>query len=610
MSADIVGRVLARRIKEELTRSAIDGGPKLVVTNFRDEEVASALAELDGFTLPDANAPVALVADVATEQSVVLPKFLLRSDRSLTWHRNNSPSGLVLFALAEASDRQGLGQLYRMTDRSLLESPYGVEMDPASWLLEEAWNAAGPAGLDAPPDALRVEAALVYEGVSRSDPIALRLWTRYVVAVSRRLRALERAVTVDEVHETLGQVLGVLEMFPHRQLFADARRVERLLERNRHCSAGRDPKGKQLQDGFLEERIEAVQLLGAVDGPDEKAAATLKADMLSFASTLASTARLRIDFAHWALLFDNTVRREGLGTKVRRALEGHAEFSSLFEELEVEGSLDDGDAEAAAVLLDAQTPAGEALADVLPKSVRRRVERMAIPPSRLEADPLQALLRHLVHADDMPADAALRLGIDGAHAKTGEWSLAVFRMLYSRTLLEVVEQSELGDGRTLTLEERLATISWPEVREEEEEEDEGEDADDDPWAPVHLGLWMDGEDTPRYRFRWSPEDRDGFAALVAAVRGSPRLGRRRAGRRRGGTRDADVQPPRRCEAASRRTGALRGASRRVVSASRSGLRLIGKGRDQRRQPSRVRRRVVGNPDSRSRRAHPGEPLVA
>lgn len=517
MSADIIGRVLARRIEEELKRSATSGGPKLVVTSFREDEVTAALAELDGLVLAGATARVALVADVATEQSTIPQRFLLEPDRSLTWHRNNSPAGLVLFVLAEASDRQGLGQLYRMTDRSLLERPPGSTMDPASWLLDEAWNAAGPDGLEHPPEQLRIEAATVYQGVSRADPIALRLWTRYVVAVSRRLRGLQRAVTLDEVHEALGQELAALEMFPHRELFADVRRVERLLERNRHCSVGRDPKGKQVQDGFLEERIEGVRL-SSPDGLDETAAATLKADMLAFASTLASAARRRIDFAYWSLLFDNIVRREGLGSKVRRALEEHADLTSLFEELEIEAGLDDGDPEAAALLLETETPEGKALADVLPKGVRRRVERTAIPPSRLEADPLQALLRHLVHADDMSSDAVLHLRVDRTHAKAGEWSLAVFRMLYTGTLLEVVEQSELGDGRTLTVEERLATISWPEVREEDDDE-ESQDADYDPWAPVHLGLWMGDEETPRYRFRWSPDDRDGYGALVAAIRG-------------------------------------------------------------------------------------------
>jgi S-DNA-T family DNA segregation ATPase FtsK/SpoIIIE len=519
MSSQIIGRVLARRIKEELARSTVAGGPKLVVTNFRDVEVAAALTELDGLVLEGANGPAALVADVGPTDTAVPDEFRLKSDRSLTWHRNNSRDGLVLFTLAEASDRQGLGQLYRLTDRSLLERLEGTEIDPASWLIDEAWGHAGPRGLESAPEALGIEAAVVYRGVSRTDPISLRLWTRYLVEVCSELRKRNRAVTVDEVRVELGQRLPALEMFPHVRLFDEPRHVERLLERNRHCAAGRDPKGKQIQEGFLAQRIADVHLAIGEIALDASDAAALRAAMQEFSTTYTSEARRKIDFAYWSLLFDSSVRREGLGAQVRRVFEQREEVeaATTFEDLDIEDGLDEGDAEAAAVLLDAQTASGDALADLLPSVVRRRVERTAVPPSRLEADPLQALLRHLVHADDLPADANLRLGVDASPGPTGAWSLAVLRLLYSRTLLDVAEQSSLGDGRTLAVSRDLATFAWPEQVDSQDEEEE--EVVDDPWAPVHLGLWVGDEETPRHRFRWWPEDRDGYAALAASVRG-------------------------------------------------------------------------------------------
>lgn len=516
MSSQIIGRVLARRIKEELARSIGAGGPKLVVTNFRDVEVSAALRELDGLALEGTTGPVALVADVATADTAVPDEFRLQADRSLTWHRNNSPNGLVLFVLADASDRQGLAQLYRLTDRSLLERLEGTEMDPAAWLIDEAWRAAGPDGLETAPDALRVEAALIYRGVSRTDPISLRLWTRYLVEVCRPLRERNRALTADEVRIELGERLPALDMFPHRGLFDEPRHVERLLERNRHCAAGRDPKGRQIQEGFLAQRIAEVHLAIGGEAVDATAVAEVKGAMRGFATTFGSDARRRIDFAYWSLLFDSAARREGLGAQVRRALEQHEDGDAVatFADLDIEDGLDEGDPEAAAVLLDAQNASGDAIVDLLPSAVRRRVERIAVPPSRLEADPLQALLRHLVHADDLPADASLRIGVDPAPGPTGEWSLAVLRLLYSRTLLDVAEQSSLGDGRRLAVSPELATFALP-------KQVSGEDDDevvDDPWAPVHLGLWVGDEETPRHRFRWWPEDRDGYAALAAAVR--------------------------------------------------------------------------------------------
>ena len=516
MSCQIIGRVLARRITEELARSTVAGGPKLVVTNFRDTEVAAALVELDGLALAGAGGPVSLVADVATTDTAVPDDFRLKADRSLTWHRNNSPNGLVLFVLTDASDRQGLGQLYRLTDRSLLEPIDGTEIDPAGWLMEEAWRDAGPGGLESAPEALRVEAAVVYRGVSRTDPISLRLWTRYLVEVCVRLREQNRALTADELRVGLGDCLPALEMFPHRGLFDEPRHAERVLERNRHCAAGRDPKGKQLQDGFLRQRIADVNLAVGGEPVAASIAGDIKAAMQEFATTLASGAREKIDFSYWALLFDSSARREGLGAQVRRAFEQRedGEAAVTFEDLDIEDGLDEGDPEAAAVLLDAHSASGDALADLLPVVARRRVERMAVPPSRLEADPLQALLRHLVHADDLAVDANLRIGIDPAPGPTGEFSVAVLRLLYSRTLLDVAEQSGLGDGRALAVNKELAAFAWPEHSEGQDDDD----VVDDPWAPVHLGLWVGDEETPRHRFRWWPEDRDGYAALAAAVR--------------------------------------------------------------------------------------------
>jgi S-DNA-T family DNA segregation ATPase FtsK/SpoIIIE len=516
VTGGIIGRVLARRIAAELLRSRADGGgPKLVVTNFKDPEVASALASLDGFTLDGAAGPVKLVADVGGAETVIPTGFHLQDDRSLTWYRNNSSDGLVLFVLSEASDRQGLGQLYRVTDRTLLEQPEGTRMDPAAWLIDEAWDAAGPVGLEHPPESLGVEATMVHAGVTRSDPIGLRLWAKYLIEVSQHLRGLDRAVTVEEIREVLGRRLPALDMFPDPRLFDDPRNAQRALERNRYCAAGRDPKGKQVVEGFLAQRIDDVQLAARSDDPDGAATATAKDAMRLFAATFAAEAREQIDFADWSLLFDKTTRREGLGSGIRHALEGREELAALFEDLDVESGLDEGDADAAASVLDAQTPAGEAFADLLSPALRRRIERMAVPPSRLEADPLQALLRHLVNADDMPLGARLRLGIDAAPAETGELSLAVFRLLYARTLLEVADQSDLGDGRTLGLDPELAVVAWPAPRDPRDDDE----PDHDPWAPVHLGLWMGDDETPRYRFRWWPEDRDGYAALAASIRG-------------------------------------------------------------------------------------------
>ena len=150
---------------------------------------------------------------------------------------------------------------------------------------------------------------------------------------------------------------------------------------------------------------------------------------------------------------------------------------------------------------------------MLPTSTRRRVEKLAVPPGSFEGEPLRAILRQIV-GGDFAADARLALRLDPAQGRTGDASLLLFALLYGKTLAGVAEQSALGDGRQLTIDDRLQRIVWPVPHRFEDEEDP-----DEPWTSVHLALWDAAEDAPYQRFRWSPQDRDGFAALVALIGG-------------------------------------------------------------------------------------------
>ena len=99
---------------------------------------------------------------------------------------------------------------------------------------------------------------------------------------------------------------------------------------------------------------------------------------------------------------------------------------------------------------------GGTVADLLPTSIRRRVEKLAVPPASFEGEPLRALLRHIV-GGDYAGDATVALRLDPAQGRTGSGSLLLFSLLYGRTLAEVAEQSSLGDGRHFILD-RLPSL--------------------------------------------------------------------------------------------------------------------------------------------------------
>lgn len=515
----VMGNVLASRVIAALDKSLGQGTPKLVVADFRAEEVSHALERLESYCLGDSTEPITVVVEATDAQDCIPQRFRRLPGQSLTWHRNNNTSGLVLMLLTEASDKQGLGQMYRLTDRSILERTRDGDAPGADLVLSEAWNLSGEDGLARPPEVLSAELHRVLRGVTAREPMPVRPWVRYVHAVCSELRASGRALTASSVRATLGRQLAALGLFDHRTLFDAPSHVERHLERNRYLSEGHNPQGRAIPDDFLETRIQLVRHAG-FEGKvlSEAEAEVLRTAMLRFALHRSEEARQSIDYVQWAALFDTSARREGLGVRVREMLEsrGH-ELLDAFQVLDIEAALDDGDHEAAITLLDARTAEDEPLADVLPSGLRRRVERLAVPPSTLEKDPLGALLRFIAGDDDSTHEGQLALRLDPAQGETGQWSLVVYVMLYGRTLRELASQSALGTGTRLKVEPALTEINWPaSAPPDEDDDDEASDA----WAPVHLGLWIGDEELPRQRFQWSPDDRNGYSALVALIRGN------------------------------------------------------------------------------------------
>ena len=192
MSSEAIGRVLGRLVEHELDNGAADGGPKILVCNFSASEVLEAIHHLEGHRLSVGAPPVDIVvaSDVPTDG--IPERFRLVPDRSLTWYRNNSVSGLVLVVLAETTDRQGLGQMFRITDRSILERRVDGSHVGANLLVEQSWQQNGEGGLEEPPQILFAELSRILDGVSRSDPMPLRPWARYVAAACAELRAFGR----------------------------------------------------------------------------------------------------------------------------------------------------------------------------------------------------------------------------------------------------------------------------------------------------------------------------------------------------------------------------------------------------------------------------------
>jgi hypothetical protein len=521
----VVGEVVAELVKERLSASGdseTPGAGAVVLSTFGPAEVRHLVQSLEGFRARAQTEPVTVVV-AAKEHQPAIPEWArLEPSRSLTWHRNNNTAGLVLVELDEASDRQGLGQMFRLTDGSVL-SP-SEELDHVLDLVTlVAWRAAEPRPVvESPPRALSDGLRRVFHGAARDAPVSFRRWVAYVVRCCDEIVPRQQAVAASEISPVLGACLAELALFPHRALFDDPARIERHLTRNALMADLRNPQGKPLPEGFLRQRIDAIELRGtdgAVLTTDEQA--RIRERMRRFAEHADDESRRGIDFTHWSLLFDAGASRSGLGARVREALAHLPERLSEFEELEIEVALDENDQEAAAALVDAEPRADdEPLIELLPRGLRRRVEKISIPAASTEDDPLRALLQQLVGLDDV-GDAEIRLTLDPSSGPSGAWTKALFVFLYGSTLRDLSAEKDESFGTRLVVDRALTHLVWPEPV-ADVEGDEGfavGTEEEDPWAPVHLALSVGAETSPSHRLRWRPEAIAGFAAMARVASG-------------------------------------------------------------------------------------------
>ena len=123
----LVGSIAGELVLETLRRQE-SGEPLVMLTGFNPTEVLHALALLDGKALPAQSEPVHVVVAAHHESAEFMTgsspnQVRLGSDQTLTQFRNRlRPSGLVMIAIGDQSDAEGLKEIYRIGDESVLDN--------------------------------------------------------------------------------------------------------------------------------------------------------------------------------------------------------------------------------------------------------------------------------------------------------------------------------------------------------------------------------------------------------------------------------------------------------------------------------------------------------
>jgi S-DNA-T family DNA segregation ATPase FtsK/SpoIIIE len=506
-----LGRFVALVALDSVTKGSDGTRAALRVAGFEKPIVQSALTEV-AERLASGTAP-RLIVKVGTSQPIegVPADYLLEPGVQLTAWRNVTGEGasVLLFDWGVPPDAQGLAAVNRLDGSALLN---GSDQDRRlETFAQEAWVEAGGEGRV--PAFLEAYQTRVWHTVSESEEEgrSLRRLARYLVE-SAAVVARSAMHTSDVIQEAVASALPSLGLFPDSDLFISESALEARVRRNVRVSSLRQPSGALLTDEDLLGRIDAAELTAPRLERVNLSLADAKTYMRSLVMSLGSTedSQRALDLPLWLELFEKRSAKVGLGRLIREAIE-RADDGRLdeFDALLVEENLDRSDQEAAERFLSAEPPVdAETFADLLPKPLRRRVEKIAFPDSLVVADPLRGLLRELTYFDE-EEDGTVTVRVEGS-LESGAWTRWLFAFFYGRSLRLV--QSSVGLRLGLEVEACLLDCKAPVPPPDDEPFDPAE-----AWAPIRIVVEMQGG--AQRRFRWDPFATPGQIAVAALMNG-------------------------------------------------------------------------------------------
>ncbi|MBM7505915.1 FtsK/SpoIIIE domain-containing protein [Agromyces aurantiacus] len=506
-----LGRVVALVALDSVTKGSDGTRAALRVAGFEKDIVRSAVLEVAERLSSDGAPQVIVKVGTTTPIEGIPSDYLLEEGMQLTAWRNVTGEGdsVLLFDWGVPPDAQGLTAVNRLDGSILLNGP-DHEARFAT-LAQEAWAEVGGEGRV--PAVLAAYQERVWGTVSESEEEgrSLRRLARYLVESAAAV-VRSGVHSSDVIHAAVSSALPSIGLFPDGDLFVSESAVEARIRKNVRVSGLRQPSGAPLTEEDLLGRIDAAELTVAALERVHLSADGAKAHMRDLVMALGSTedALRALDLPLWLEIFEKRSAKIGLGRLIREAIERVADDRlDEFDALLVQEGLDRSDQEAAERFLFAEPPVNaDALADLLPKPLRRRVEKIAFPDSLVVPDPLRALLRELTYFDE-DEEGTVTVRMEGS-LESGAWTRWLFAFLYGRSLALV--QASVGLRLGLEVDACLLERAMPELPPEAEPFDMAE-----AWAPIRIVVEMQGG--VQRRFRWDPFSTPGQIAVAALLNG-------------------------------------------------------------------------------------------
>jgi S-DNA-T family DNA segregation ATPase FtsK/SpoIIIE len=488
-------------------------------TGFRRAEVSAMVKLLHGWA-PWPGRPVQLVVTAREPWEGLPPEVFLDPDTTPTKYRNG-PVPVVYFETDAYSDRQGLGKVYRITDRDLLAG--GQQSHTRQLLTRTLWSHHHGADV---PGVLNDALDDVWNslGTARDHGVDLRSWTAFVGGVTRR-RSDQELVTLASAWTRIGEALPLLGLLTDDVLGTDSisrteqpRRIKRNARMMRGIRTGEERWLDELREKL--ENTEFEEPDGSPTPPSVRA--SVRTGLQRLLGSDPEQSNTRVPFRYLEQVVSKQTKRRGIGDALRAEVETVApDRVEELDELDVIDRLNREDQDAAIKFLD-ESPegGGGSLLHLVSPSLRKTLLKLADPTQRVARQPLRTLLRSVHEAileRGEEARGTLRLGRMRRRGDVDdELTTAAFAWLYGPILRRIQEQVRDDETRFEIDDELVDSRSFE--KKWRRQLDSTTDQNAEPlWETLRLQLsWKEGGTV--VQFEWRPREVAGQVMLCRVVR--------------------------------------------------------------------------------------------
>lgn len=413
-------------------------------------------------------------------------RYVAADDRSITYYRNNNPSGLIYVETRVQSDEQGLQNIFTLRDSNFLDGSFDSaaagEPTVCQLMIQMAWSVAGGgAGEKAPRLLVSTVNDLMHVIHPTLLPIPARRFADFAEAVCSQWGS--RALDQSEATKLAGRNLWLLGLFPDEywcSVVSDARTKRRLMQNTRFSELS--TAVGEIDLDALEEKVRQTRFIDAAGAPFAQSMQTeLRASCVDFIRSSSIRSQSKIPYHVFEQLFAPEVSSQLLGDRVQKELaERDADRLPELIDLDIVSGLNSKLQVDAERLINAEPPTSDVskIFDILTPGTRKLIERIATPKVRRFFNPCIELVRfykQIQSAGSTPARIMIDLSpsVDSASPAIG-----LFAFMFAESLRNVERSTEgmpsgceLVVSSELTRQRQLPPIAdTSETSEEDEEE--------------------------------------------------------------------------------------------------------------------------------------------